>query len=54
VVEGVSGQIFGKKAADEEARQDRERLEEIAHLLGGETLTPITLQHAEEMLKTST
>lgn len=27
-----------------------ERLEEIARMLGGETLTPITLQHAKEML----
>jgi manganese transport protein len=30
VVEGVSSQLFGKKAYDEEARQDRERLEAIA------------------------
>ena len=30
VVEGVSGQLFGKKAYDDEARQDRERLEAIA------------------------
>jgi len=28
----------------------QERLEEIARLLGGETITPITLQHAKEML----
>ena len=28
----------------------QERLEEIARMLGGETLTPITLQHAREML----
>jgi manganese transport protein len=30
VVEGVSGQLFGRDAGDEEARKDRERLEEIA------------------------
>jgi DNA repair protein RecN (Recombination protein N) len=30
---------------------DPERLEEIARMLGGETLTPITLQHAKEMLE---
>ena len=28
----------------------QERLEEIARMLGGEILTPITLQHAQEML----
>jgi DNA repair protein RecN (Recombination protein N) len=28
----------------------QERLEEIARMLGGATLTPITLQHAQEML----
>lgn len=28
----------------------QDRLEEIARMLGGETLTPITLQHAKEML----
>jgi manganese transport protein len=30
VVEGVSGQLFGNEAGDEEARGDRERLEGIA------------------------
>jgi len=30
VVEGVSGQLFGNEAADEEARGDRERLDAIA------------------------
>lgn len=30
VVEGVSGQLFGRDADDSEARRDRERLEEIA------------------------
>jgi DNA repair protein RecN (Recombination protein N) len=29
---------------------EQERLEEIARMLGGETLTPITMQHAKEML----
>ena len=33
VVEGVSGQLYGKDAYDEEARQDLERLEQIANLL---------------------
>jgi DNA repair protein RecN (Recombination protein N) len=31
----------------------QERLEEIARMLGGETITPITLQHAQEMLKSN-
>jgi manganese transport protein len=40
VVEGVSGQIFGKEADDDEARGDRERLEKIADQLreGGSTV----------------
>jgi manganese transport protein len=40
VVEGVSGQLFGNEAADDEARGDRERLEEIAAQLrkGGSTV----------------
>jgi manganese transport protein len=33
VVEGVSGQIFGKEADDDEARGDRDRLEKIADQL---------------------
>ncbi|HLF14238.1 MAG TPA: Nramp family divalent metal transporter [Bacteroidota bacterium] len=43
VVEGVSGQLFGKEADDEEARKDRERLGEIAGELrkGGATVTPV-------------
>jgi manganese transport protein len=43
VVEGVSGQLFGKEADDEEARRDRDRLEEIAGELrrGGIDATPL-------------
>ena len=33
IVEGVSGQVFGKEAFDNEAREDRERLEEITQRL---------------------
>jgi manganese transport protein len=33
VVEGVSGQLFGKDAYDDEARHDKEQLEEIARQL---------------------
>jgi manganese transport protein len=33
IVEGVSGQLFGKEAFDNEARQDRDRLEEITKRL---------------------
>jgi manganese transport protein len=33
IVEGVSGQVFGKDAFDDEARQDKEHLEEIARQL---------------------
>jgi manganese transport protein len=43
VVEGVSGQLLGKEAGDEEARMDRERLDEIAAELGkgGTAVTPV-------------
>jgi manganese transport protein len=34
VVEGVSGQLYGKDAYDDEARSDLEKLEEIARRLG--------------------
>jgi manganese transport protein len=30
IVEGVSGQLFGREADDEEARRDKERLERLA------------------------
>jgi manganese transport protein len=42
VVEGVSGQLFGKDAGDEEARKDLERLEGMAAELraGGAKTTP--------------
>ena len=39
-----------RTAASVHRLSDQERLEEIARLLGGETITPITLQHAKEML----
>ncbi|MBD3309468.1 DNA repair protein RecN [candidate division KSB3 bacterium] len=32
----------------------QERLEELAHMLGGETITPTTRQHAREMLEKNT
>jgi manganese transport protein len=35
VVEGVSGQLYGPKAYDDEARQDRPRLEKVAQQLQG-------------------
>jgi manganese transport protein len=38
VVEGVSGQLFGKKAFDDEARMDTEHLESIAQQLRGSGL----------------
>ncbi len=43
VVEGVSGQLYGGDAADEEAREDRERLETLAMEMsaGGLTVTPM-------------
>jgi manganese transport protein len=33
IVEGVSGQVFGEDAADDEAREDRQRLESLAEQL---------------------
>jgi manganese transport protein len=41
IVEGVSGQLFGKDAADEEARKDLEKLERMASELrsGGAVVT---------------
>jgi manganese transport protein len=43
VVEGVSGQLFGNEAGDEEARGDRDRLERIAAEMraGGVGATPL-------------
>jgi len=43
VVEGVSGQLYGGEAHDEEARDDREQLERIATEMrsGGVRVTPI-------------
>jgi len=43
VVEGVSGQLYGTEALDEEAREDREKLEQIAADLrsAGLRVTPL-------------
>lgn len=43
VVEGVSGQLFGKQAYDDEARQDAETLEAIANDLRGKGLDTTAL-----------
>jgi len=43
VVEGVSGQLYGEDAYDDEARKDRERLEDIARQLrnAGHEVVPL-------------
>jgi len=43
IVEGVSGQLFGKQAFDEEARYDKEHLESIASELRKQGVEVITV-----------
>jgi len=53
VVEGVSGQLFGKDAYDDEARHDKEQLEEIARQLrvtGVETVPVLGFGRVPEQL----
>lgn len=58
VVEGVSGQLFGKDAYDDEARRDKEQLEEIARQLrvtGVETVPVLGFGRVpEELVRLST